>query len=181
MTKYIFALCFIFIGSASATELDAKLCRDVNQSNRFLVPEVLTGWLKYLHAVQLCPLYAPNGGLVWWVASIRYDLVDYKALDDPTIHYVSADGLHISQDPCSRIIDPSGRQLGRLSDPFPTLGFGKTRVFLRDWHNNFPRHIDIRVIGDGVEGDYDGLSMDWNATTRSYEHRGAWQTFCDNP
>jgi hypothetical protein len=179
MMKYILALCFIFICKASATELDPKLCRDVDPTTRFLVPQVLAGWLKYPHAIELCPLYAPQGSLVWWLATIRYDLVDDKALDDPTIHQVSPDGLHISQDPCSRIMDSVGRQIGRISESFPTDAPGKTRVFLRDWRNNFPRHIDIRVTGAAVEGDYDGLSMDWNAATRSYEHRGAWQTFCD--
>jgi hypothetical protein len=181
MMKFAILFCFLF-SAAQATDVDPKLCRDVDASTRSLVPVELSGWYKYPHGVQVCPVYDKHKKFLWWIATIREDLLSDQAQDDPDLHPLNPDGFTRKMTPQPYIITENGKILGRLSDLFPSDPPGHAEVFLSQWHDDFPYRIDIKVKNAAVMGDYDAPPLQWNPKTQHYDQIGVgWRDLMPPP
>ena len=178
--KPFFLAVFLFAGAAWADEVDPALCRDIGFSQRTLVPPVMMGWMKFPHGVQLCPAYAADGKFLWWIATIRLDMLGDNEFEDRELHPPKSDGFGVIGYPRPRIVDATGQVIGLIPDAFPTPNPGRTHVVLENWQDGYPWQIDIKVADAPPEGGYDGPSLQWNADTHRYDQIGR-SMFDDDP
>jgi hypothetical protein len=171
MNRLLF-LALIVSLPAAAGEIDPALCRDVNSADQDVVPKVMFKWLKFPHGVQLCPTYAPSGRFLWWLATIRLDMLGDHEFDDRDLHPKAPNGFGVVGYPRPRIVDATGRELGIISEAFPTPVPGRTRINLTDWKNDFPWRIAIRVVDVPPEGNYDAPSLLWDQRAQKYVQVG---------
>jgi len=174
------AVCFWLVAAAAwAADVDPSLCRDIDDTTRALVPTALRPWYKFEHAVQACPVYDTKHRFLWWIMTINLKYEPPEADKDPIFHPLDPGGFTRRCTPDPYIIDSSNRELGRISDAFPTGGFGHTDVFLSQWVDGFPRHITVKVFNAGVSGDYVAPALQWNTKTQYYDKIG--KDVCDRP
>ncbi|MDR3522731.1 MAG: hypothetical protein P4L66_01365 [Acetobacteraceae bacterium] len=169
--KLVFFLC-LFMSTAHAADVDPERCRDIDQTTRHLVPKELHGWYKYRHGVQACPVFTEGKRFLWWIITIRTDLLGSDEYNDAYLHPLNPDGFTTRLTPEPYIITMRGKILGRLTDMFPADPPGHTEVFLSQWQNDFPYHIDVKVKNAAAMGDYDAPSLQWNASTGHYDKIG---------
>ena len=72
MIRLALCLC-VFASTALAVDVDASLCRDIDDTTRPLVPALLRPWYQFEHAVQACPAYGKQHELLWWNMTINVD------------------------------------------------------------------------------------------------------------
>jgi hypothetical protein len=174
------ALCFCLAASAAwAADVDPSLCRDIDDTTRALVPVELRLWYKFEHAVQACPVYGRKHRFLWWIITINLEFEPSAADDDPVLYPLDPGGFTKRCTPKPYIIDSNSRELGRISDAFPSEGFGHTDLFFSQWADGFPRRITVKVFNAGVSGDFLAPPLQWNTKTQYYDQIG--KGLCDMP
>jgi hypothetical protein len=167
------AVCFWLVATAAwAADVDPSLCRDVDDTTRALVPAELRPWFQFEHAVQACPAYDRRHRFLWWIITINVEFEPWEAHNNSLLYPLEPDGLTRRHTPKPYIVDGSGRERGRISDAFPTGGFGHTDVLLSQWVDGFPRHITVKVFDAGAMGDYIAPLLQWNTRTKYYDQVG---------
>jgi len=122
-------------------------------------------WHQWSHVIQICPVYAPDGALVLGVLSLRLDLFDAAGV--PASEMEST--LPLDPYPEPRLFDLHGVVLAELPRTFPDGIPSDFRVVFTDWHDGFPRRIEMRQFNAAVLGTFDLPTMIWNATKYRYE------------
>jgi hypothetical protein len=165
------AACFWLIATAAwAADVDPSLCRDVDDATRALVPAELHPWYKLEHAVQACPVYGRKHRFLWWIMTVNVDFVPWEARKDPVLYPLDPGGFTRRPTPEPYIVDSNGRELGRISDAFPTGGPpSRTDLLFSQWVDGFPRHITVKVFDARVQGDYVAPPLQWNIKTKYYD------------
>ena len=164
-------LCLLlFASTALAADVDPSLCRDTDDTTRPFVPAKRRPWYKIEHAVRACPAYGRRHEFLWWIFSIDLEAEPWEAMSDPTLHPPNPDGFTRRGWPRPYIVDRNGRELGRLSDGFPTDGEpSHIDLYFSQWVNDFPRLVTIKVFIARVNGDYLAPPLQWNTKTQYYD------------
>jgi hypothetical protein len=175
------ALCFLLVTTAAwAADVDRSLCRDIDETTRALVPTELRPWFQFEHAVQACPAYDRKHRFLWWIIGIDLEFEPYEALENPVFHPLNPGGFSRRCTPNPYILDSDGRELGRISDAFPSGGFpSRTDLFFSQWVDGFPHHITVKVFNARAMGDYIAPPLQWNTRTKTYDQIG--KGTCDMP
>jgi len=152
-------------------KLHAIFCRDIDGKSNHLVSDDYLFWMKFPHGVQVCPLYGWDGKLAWTLLTLRYDLMEDDVDNEADIYKIDPKTGASVPFPFPKILDPSGKQVGELSEAFPSSVPGRTYVTASVWHNNLPYRIDIHLVDTPPRGTYDAPSLFWNENTHRYETR----------
>lgn len=175
------ALCLWLITSAAfAADVDRSHCRDLDQTTLPLVPRELRPWLQFEHAVIACRVEGRQRRFLWWIITV--DVLVPPAWTDthPDFHPLVPGHFTRRCTPKPFIIDASGRELGRISDAFPTLGDpSQTELSLSQWEEGIPRRIIVKVFDAKVRDDFIGPRLQWNDETKYYDQVG--KDVCDDP
>jgi hypothetical protein len=168
------AICFWLLTSAAwAADVDPSLCRDVDDTTRALVPADLHVWYKVDHAVKICPAYGKKHQFLWWIITLDWEVIGWEWDDDSTLFPLYPDGISRHREPRPYIIDSKGRELGRISDAFPSVGDpSRTDLLFSQWVDGFPRHIAVKIFDARAMGDYVAPPLQWNTKTKYYDQIG---------
>jgi hypothetical protein len=172
MIRLALGFCLLAV-TALAADVDPSLCRDIDDTTRALVPIELHPWYKVPHGVKACPAYSRKHQLLWWIFGIDEDAVSEDWWHDPALYPLHPGGFTRRRSPKPYLVDSKGRELGRLSDSFPTHGApSHTDLLFSQWIDDFPRRITIKVFNAWALGDYVAPPLQWNVTTQYYDQIG---------
>ncbi len=122
-------------------------------------------WHQWPHFIQICPLYNPNGQVVFYLLTLRFDKFDELGVPESVL----TPKLPTERVPSPRLFDVRGLVLGQLPKNFPGDIPGEFHVTFTDWHDQFPWRIEMRIINWAVSGTRDLEPMTWNPAKYRYE------------